>query len=62
MPHDRAAVPAQQPASLKIPDQLQQARRPDAPRPAEAPAATRTVQDRATGGILHELKTQRAHD
>ena len=28
----------------------------------KTPAATRTVQDRATGGILHELKTQRAHD
>ena len=58
MPQNRAAVPAHQPTSIKVPDQVQQAKRSDPPRRGEAPAEG----GRPAGGILHELKTQRAHD
>ena len=58
MPQDRAAVPADQPAPIKVPDQVQQAKRSDAPRSREAS----TDGSRPAGGILHELRTQRAHD
>ena len=58
MPQDRAAVPARHPGRVALPDQVQQARRPDEPRKAEAkPERTETE-----GGVLHELQTQRAHD
>ena len=58
MPQDRAAVPAHQPAPIKVPDQVQQSKRSDPPRHgAASPDATRPA-----GGILHELKTERAHD
>lgn len=58
MPQDRAAVPADQPARIKVPDQVQQAKRSDAPRHREAP----TDASPPAGGVLHELETQRAHD
>jgi hypothetical protein len=58
MPQDRAAVPADQPAPIKVPDQVQQAKRSDAPRHRPAP----TDASRPAGGVLHELETQRAHD
>ena len=58
MPQDRAAVPAHQPAPIKVPDQVQQTKRSDPPRRGAAQAAG----GRPASGILHELETERAHD
>ncbi len=62
MPNDRAARPAQQTASITVPDQLQQAKQAEAPRAGETRAGERPGRNDATAGVLHELKTERAHD
>ena len=62
MPHDRAAVPTRQTASIRVPDQLQQAQQPEAPRLADQRPDQDAARARPTGGILHELESERAHD
>lgn len=64
MPSDGSARPVPRPAPIRTPDQLQQSRRPDAARPAEA--ASRPPRVAAGGrwdaGVLGQLETERAHD
>ncbi len=62
MPNDRAARPAEQTASIAIPDQLQQARQADTSVSSETLASREARRDEPVEGILHELKTERAHD
>ncbi|MGI3904031.1 MAG: hypothetical protein ACRYGP_01200 [Janthinobacterium lividum] len=62
MPNDRAARPAQQTASITIPDQLQQAKQAEAPRSGEARAVDQPGRNEPSAGVLHELRTERAHD
>ena len=62
MPNDRADRPAQETAPISVPDQLQQAQQPEAPRVRATPADQQAGRDEAAAGILHELKTERAHD
>ena len=62
MPHDRAAVPAHRTAPIDLPDQLQQAKQPEAPRRTDVRPEADAAQARPTGGILHELESARAHD
>ncbi|WP_237478538.1 hypothetical protein [Lichenibacterium dinghuense] len=64
MPSDQAIRQSGQPASIRTPDQLQQAKRPDAPRPggsADRPREPDAAQPRPEG-ILGQLETERAHD
>lgn len=65
MPSDEAARQSSHPALIRTPDQLQQAKRPDAP--VMGTAHDRRQQARATAaaecaGILGQLETERAHD
>ena len=62
MPNDRAARPVQHSASIHVPDQLQQAKQPDTHRASDTVTARQAGRDEPKGGILHELKTDRAHD
>ena len=64
MPSDRAIRQPSPTAEIKTPDQLQQAKRPDAPRPDGNVARERETDAAVPGpeGVLGQLETERAHD
>ena len=63
MPSDAARRPSQ-PAPISTPDQLQQAQRPDAPRPVGDDGHRREPVEAPPRheGVLGQLETERAHD
>ena len=64
MPSDAAVRHTSEPTLTRIPDQLQQSKRPDAPVPVEVAEQQREPAETATqeAGILGQLETERAHD
>ena len=64
MPSHEAPRSIGRSASIRTPDQLQQARRPDAARSgpvAERPRQAQAAEPRGAG-VLGQLETERAHD
>jgi hypothetical protein len=63
MRNDEAARQSSRSTPIRTPDQLQQARRPEAPRPGgKADRPTETGEARQSGGVLDQLQSERAHD
>jgi hypothetical protein len=60
---DEAARQPSHPAPIKVPDQLQQAKRPDVSQPSDGANGQREPRDTSQdAGILGQLRTERAHD
>lgn len=63
MTRDEAACQPSHPAPIKVPDQLQQAKRPDASQPdVDANGQREPRETSQDAGILGQLRTERAHD
>ena len=64
MPNNEAVRQFNRPTSIRTPDQLQQAKRPDAPARDDVADHWRDAREWSTqdAGIIGQLQSERAHD